>query len=154
MSMAVTIALAIWLVCISTLDYRYLRLPNFLTLPLIAGGLVWSSIAQGVEGLQASAGASLFAYASISFLRSLPGALRNGIGMGDAKLLAGVGAWLGLSYLAPVLLVSATLGLTYAGALRLVGREIRRTSLIPFGPFLCIAFFVFWCVANAGSLVG
>ena len=75
---------------------------------------------------------------------------QNGLGLGDAKLLAAVGAWLGPLYLAPVVFVGASLALIYIIALRVAGVEFARTSIVPFGPFLSAAFFFFWCIKVFG----
>lgn len=59
----------------------------------------------------------------------------EGLGLGDAKLLAAAGAWLGPPGLAPTILVAATLGLAAAW---LTGRR-RGGDAIAFGPFLALA---------------
>jgi len=69
---------------------------------------------------------------------------REGLGQGDAKLLAAAGAWLGAYALPQVILVAALAALLAAAALRLSGREIRALSALPFGPFLAVAIWALW----------
>ena len=65
---------------------------------------------------------------------------REGMGLGDAKLLGAAGAWVGWQGLAGVLLIAAVTGLATAVVLR-------RTSLsdaLPFGPFLALGIWLTW----------
>jgi len=63
---------------------------------------------------------------------------QNGIGMGDAKLLAGLGAWLGASALPMVLLVASLTGLI-GGLIWLKWQRSQINQVFPFGPFLAFA---------------
>ena len=69
---------------------------------------------------------------------------RPGLGLGDAKLLAAAGAWLGLEALPSVLLVATGTALFCVGMAVLLGKRITATSRIPFGPFLATAFWIVW----------
>jgi prepilin peptidase CpaA len=72
-------------------DIWRLRVHNLITLPLLVAGLVYHSWTGGVEGFAASLLGALFGFgALISFY------IIGGMGAGDVKLLAGVGAWLGV----------------------------------------------------------
>ena len=62
---------------------------------------------------------------------------RDGLGLGDAKLLAAAGAWLGLASLPWVVLAAALLGLLLALAQR---RPLQAETAVPFGPALALAF--------------
>lgn len=64
---------------------------------------------------------------------------REGLGAGDAKLMAAAGAWLGWSLLPDVILLAALLGILATMLGRIKGRAIDRGTTIPFGPFLAIA---------------
>ncbi len=68
-----------------------------------------------------------------------------GIGMGDAKLFAGVGAWLGPLYLAPVMLVASLSAVLVVLTRRMADTASLPTRSIAFGPFIAAAFFGFWC---------
>ena len=69
---------------------------------------------------------------------------REGLGGGDAKLLAAAGAWIGASGLPSVLFGAAVAALLAAAALALAGREMRRDTALPFGPFLALATWLVW----------
>ncbi|GAB3475294.1 prepilin peptidase [Marinomonas epiphytica] len=62
---------------------------------------------------------------------------REALGLGDAKLLAALGAWLGPTALTSILLYASLLGILYA-TVQLVVKK-KRTQKLPFGPFLIIA---------------
>lgn len=126
-----------WLLLLALLDARTLILPDRLTLPMIAGGLLagpglWPSVVGAATGWAAFVALGL-AY------RRLRG--REGLGGGDAKLLAAAGAWLGVQWLPLVVLIGALVGLALAwplGAYRTPERPI------PFGSCLALSF---WCCA-------
>ena len=85
---------AIWLVTITlivaaVIDGFQLRVPNWLTYPLVFGGWIYSTIAFGWEGLVWSLLGTLVGLALL-----LPSYAIGGMGAGDVKLLAGVGAWI------------------------------------------------------------
>ena len=63
---------------------------------------------------------------------------KEGMGYGDFKLLAAIGAWCGVSAILPVVLISSLIGALIGGAwLAIRGRD--RATPIPFGPFLAAA---------------
>jgi len=66
---------------------------------------------------------------------------REGLGGGDAKLLAASGAWLGTAPLPDEILVAALLALAAVSARRLAGETLERVAKIPFGPALALALF-------------
>ncbi|MEM8920468.1 MAG: A24 family peptidase, partial [Pseudomonadota bacterium] len=68
---------------------------------------------------------------------------RDGLGQGDAKLVAAAGAWLGWMSLPYVMLAASLLGLIFAAIRWLMGRESLKKP-IPFGPFIAAGFGGFW----------
>src|SRR5262245_51472876 len=137
--------LALTLAALSAIDLKEYRLPDALTLPLTALGLVatplllqaplWWQAASALIGFGVLAGVA-FAYAR---LRGRPG-----LGLGDAKLLAAAGAWLGAQALPSVLLLacgSALLGLLIRGWRT---GSLSATSRVPFGPFLAFGIWLVW----------
>ena len=70
--------------------------------------------------------------------------------LGDAKLLAASGAWLGATTLPQVVLLAALSALAAAGFLRLAGIRIGISSALPFGPFLALATWVLWLLSPTG----
>lgn len=151
---AATTALAIILIWLSVVDTRSRRLPDVTTLPLAASGLALNVVLHDFAGLWPFVFAALIGFISLWLVATLYSRIRNypGIGLGDAKLLAAVGAWMGPAFLAPTVFIGALLGLGYAGFLRLRGHDISSTTIIPFGPFLSAAFFLLWCLQLAGLL--
>jgi leader peptidase (prepilin peptidase)/N-methyltransferase len=69
---------------------------------------------------------------------------REGLGGGDAKLLAAAGSWLGIAALPQAILLAALSALLLAGCLRLAGIRLTAQSALPFGPFLALATWVLW----------
>lgn len=129
-----------WLLALALIDLRSWRLPDVLTLPLIGAGIIAATLGllPAVDLLHALAGATVgyLVLAGIGWAyRRLRG--RDGLGLGDAKLLAAGGAWLGVESLPWLVLIAAVLGL----ALALVRTQpIRAETAVPFGPPLALAF--------------
>lgn len=86
------------LIVAAVIDGWKLKVPNWLTLPMIVGGWVYCGATMGLEGLGWSIAATAVGLALL-----LPAYAIGGMGAGDVKLLAGVGAWLA----APLTLVYA-----------------------------------------------
>lgn len=133
------------LLTLAAIDLETELLPDSLTLTLLWLGLLvnlnghFVPLAEAVLG--AVSGYILFAILAWVFRRL---ADKEGMGLGDAKLLAALGAWLGLSAL-PVLILIASLGGAIAGLVWLKWRHLSRDTPIPFGPFLAVAgAILFW----------
>ena len=69
---------------------------------------------------------------------------RDGLGGGDAKLIAAAGAWCGLAALPFVVLGSAVLGLLAALGLAVTRADMTSRTQIPFGPCIALAFWLAW----------
>jgi prepilin signal peptidase PulO-like enzyme (type II secretory pathway) len=129
------------LLYLAYIDWRTFRLPNIITLPLIFLGITFNCVSDPSFTSPSSAllGAAL-GYGSLWALNTGYRLLknRNGIGMGDAKLLAALGAWLGWGALPNILLISSVTGLI-GGVLWLKWNRHKLGQAFPFGPFLAIA---------------
>lgn len=139
-----SLILAMSLLVLSYIDLRSGLLPNALTLPLGVAGLLYAGLIGGYP-ISSIAGA-LIGYGLIAGLASLWRRTRGyeGIGLGDAKLLAAIGAWVGVTALPLVLLFSSGLGIIAAliGATNAAAKTNRLA--IPFGPCLAIAAWSAW----------
>ena len=119
-------------------DLRHQLLPDSLTATLLASGLLAALFLPAPGFAQALAGAALGA-GSFFLLRVLYFRYRGleGLGLGDVKLMAGLGAWLGASWLPLLVIVAAVAGLLSA-FLRAWkdGVGVSATSAVPFGAYL------------------
>lgn len=131
------------------IDWEHMLLPDAITLPLLLAGLGASWLRTGDLPVDAALGAAV-GYAAFVLLSWAYRRLRghDGLGGGDAKLLAAGGAWLGWQALPMVVLLAAGAGLLLAAGLRLAGRPIGRTTRLPFGPCLALAI---WAAYLAGG---
>jgi leader peptidase (prepilin peptidase)/N-methyltransferase len=126
------------LLILSWIDFKTFLLPDYLTYGLIAYGLLaniflglaWASIESSILG-------ALFGFVSLYVLNQLYLKIRghHGIGMGDAKLLAGLGACLGIQSLPYILLIASASGLIGGYVwLKIHGQD--QSQVFPFGPFI------------------
>jgi leader peptidase (prepilin peptidase)/N-methyltransferase len=137
---------SLWLIgaCLSLLamaviDWRTQLLPDALTLPLLWAGLLYqwlfAPLMLGSAVLGAAAGyLSLW---SIYWLFKLTTG-KEGMGYGDFKLMAALGAWLGWQNLPLLLLISAGVG-AIVGLILIASRQQVRDQSMPFGPYLALA---------------
>lgn len=137
------------LLTLSAIDLRSYRLPDFLTLPLIIMGLVFNGLIKPEQFIHFVIGAMIgyVLFLTVAFLyRRLRG--RDGLGRGDAKLMAAAGAWVGWQGLPAVIILAAMSGIIISLAWGLIrGRESIQylpTMKIPFGPFLSLAIWITW----------
>jgi leader peptidase (prepilin peptidase)/N-methyltransferase len=141
----VTCGLGWILLALAAVDFRHFVLPDALTLPLIPAGLAVAYLQEPAELMTHVIGA-LAGYLLFRLVRELYFRLRarEGLGLGDAKLLAACGAWVAWPSLPRLILVAATTGLAAGLAGRLVGRPLSLSDRMPFGTFLCLALWLEW----------
>lgn len=139
-----SLALAVWLLALAAIDLDRFLLPDFLTLPLILVGLVYSYVS-GV-GLSLALAGAIFGYGLIAGLAWFWRVRfdREGIGLGDAKLLSAIGAWCGIFALPMVLLVSSASALALILVFSVGQKTVTQNTVFPFGPLLCLGFWVAW----------
>jgi len=133
------------LLALAAIDFRFYLLPDFLTFPLIAAGLFVTWIADRSEVPGHAAGAVLglaFVVAVRVAYRSLRG--KEGMGLGDAKLLSAAGAWVSWTGLPSVVLLGALAALSFVLFKSWRGRNVSLGDRLPFGTFLCLGTWVVW----------
>jgi len=128
-----------FLLAMSGIDIDHQLLPDNLTLPLMWAGLLLSlnsSFTDPVSSLIGAAAGYLVLWFIYHLFKIATG--KEGMGYGDFKLLAAIGAWLGWQVLPQVILISSLLGTATGIAMLMVNRN-RKGQPIPFGPFLATA---------------
>ncbi len=135
-----------FLVALSGIDLRTHLLPDQLTLPLMWLGLIASADSLYMPTKPALLGA-VAGYLSLWSVwwvfKQITG--KEGMGHGDFKLLAAIGAWVGLKGVLPTILISSLVG-AIIGSIWLAAKGRDKATPIPFGPYLAIAGWVvfFW----------
>jgi leader peptidase (prepilin peptidase)/N-methyltransferase len=141
-------ALAWCLLALAWIDAKHYRLPDVLTLPLILAGLAEAQLLEP-DTVFDRALAAACAYTSLWALAHLYARLRHrqGLGLGDAKLLAAGGAWLGTAATPYAAIAACLLALAFALALRLAtGTRLHGGLRLPFGPFLAAGIYALFLI--------
>ncbi len=127
------------LLALAVIDLRTQLLPDAITLPLLWAGLLYQLLFQPLMLPSAVIGAmaGYLALWSVYWLFKLVTG-KEGMGYGDFKLQAALGAWLGWQYLPMVLILSAGVGAVVGIAMQLALPRLRGAPM-PFGPFLASA---------------
>ena len=135
-----------YLIALSGIDFRTKLLPDQLTLPLL-----WLGVIAAVENLYVGQKAAMrgviAGYLSLWSVywvfKQLTG--KEGMGHGDFKLLAALGAWTGLAGVLPTILLSSFIG-ALVGSIWLAVKGRDKATPIPFGPYLAFAGWIsfFW----------
>lgn len=134
----------IGLVSLAVIDLRTMLLPDVLTLPLMWLGICMQLFPQTTTiGLEASVWGVIAGYVPLWLLAHLYYLVRrrDGLGFGDLKLLAAMGAWSGPAILPLVIFIAALSALIAVVSMRLW----RRTALggeFPFGPWIILAYMI------------
>jgi leader peptidase (prepilin peptidase)/N-methyltransferase len=134
-----------FLIALSWIDARILRLPDSLTLPLLLLGLATARLFDPGDwvGHFVGSAASFASFATLALLyRRVRGV--DGLGLGDAKLAAALGAFVSWQGMPGTVLIAAMLALLFLLARAIIGKPIARAEPLPFGPFLCLAAWVTW----------
>ena len=124
------------LVVLTAIDLDHQLLPDSLTLPLVWIGLLLN-IDNTFVSLESAVLGAVFGYLclwSVFWLFKIVTG-KEGMGHGDFKLLAALGAWFGLAALPTIVLLSSVVGAVLGIALIVTGKQGRETPM-PFGPFL------------------
>jgi leader peptidase (prepilin peptidase)/N-methyltransferase len=130
------------LIALAFIDYDHQILPDDITLPLLWGGLLlnlaggnglFAPLAAAVIGAAAGYASLWLVYQAFKLLTG-----KEGMGFGDFKLFAALGAWLGWQALPLIILFASFLGAA-VGLIFILAFGRDRRLPIPFGPFLCLA---------------
>jgi leader peptidase (prepilin peptidase)/N-methyltransferase len=137
------------LIVLTAIDLDHQLLPDSLTLPLLWVGLL-INMTGTFTSLESALLGAVFGYLSLWsvywLFKIITG--KEGMGYGDFKLLAALGAWFGLAALPTIVLLSSLVGATLGLTLILTGQQTRETPM-PFGPFLAGAGLIHLLYPNA-----
>jgi leader peptidase (prepilin peptidase)/N-methyltransferase len=130
-------ALCAALLVLGLIDWDTTFLPDSITLPLLWAGLIASSLQWTETPLSLSLWGAVAGYLSLwSIYWAFKLATgKEGMGFGDFKLFAALGAWFGWPSLIPIILVASVIGSVVGIALKF-RQNLREGGYIPFGPFL------------------
>jgi leader peptidase (prepilin peptidase)/N-methyltransferase len=129
-------AFAACLLALALIDWDTTLLPDSLTLPLLWAGLVAAALGWTIPLASALWGAVagyLILWSVYQLFKLATG--KEGMGHGDFKLLAALGAWLGWPMLVPIILAASVIG-AIVGIVMKFGGQLREGRYVPFGPFL------------------
>ncbi len=143
---AATCVMGWLLLALSAIDIRTRRLPDVLTAALALSGLAMAAIVNQDRFIEhllgAMAGYLVFVTIELVYQR-LRG--RDGLGRGDAKLLGGIGAWIGITGLPSCIFVAALSAIAWVVVTNMLrGRTIGGETSVAFGPFLAVGGWAVW----------
>jgi len=127
------------LIALTFIDVDHQLLPDNITLPLLWLGILFNLFAVYTD-LQSSVIGAMAGYLTLWLVFHLFKLVtgKEGMGFGDFKLLAALGAWLGWAFLPSIILLSSLVGAAIGITLIVVGQH-QRNIPIPFGPYLAAA---------------
>jgi prepilin signal peptidase PulO-like enzyme (type II secretory pathway) len=143
-----TLLFAALLVAASAIDLRTRRIPDPLNAALAAAGVGVAIVRNG--DLWASALGAAFGYGVIRLANELYRWRRgrDGIGMGDAKLLGACGVWLGWTGVPYTLLIASAVALGAVALIAIRRKQWDAQMALPFGPFIASGAFLVWLATN------
>ncbi len=150
-SAALTALLGWQLLLIAVVDAEHFWLPDALTLPLLATGLIAAAVLP-TGGLLHSAIGAAAGFLGLWLLATGYRHLRrrDGLGGGDPILLAAGGAWVAWIGLPSVLLWASVSALSLVAGRLALGRKVSGQDRLPFGPFLAIGIWLTWLFGPLG----
>jgi leader peptidase (prepilin peptidase)/N-methyltransferase len=130
------------LLAMSVIDYDHKILPDDITLPMLWLGIIANMFGIFTD-IQSSLYGAIFGYLSLWLVYILFKVFtgKEGMGFGDFKLLAMLGAWLGWQFL-PLIIIASSLFGTFVGGGLILFKSHNRAQPIPFGPYLALAGFI------------
>lgn len=128
------------LLALACIDWDTTLLPDDITLPLLWAGLCAAALNLSGTALQDALWGSVAGYMSLWLVywafKLATG--KEGMGFGDFKLFAALGAWMGWQALIPIILMASLIGAVVGIAIKIFG-QLREGGYVPFGPFLALA---------------
>ena len=125
------------LLALTLIDWDTTLLPDDLTLPLLWAGLIAAALRWTDVPLPSAVWGAVVGYLCLWLIywgfKLLTG--KEGMGYGDFKLLAALGAWFGWTALVPIILMASVIGAVVGIAMKF-GGTLREGRYVPFGPFL------------------
>ena len=125
------------LVALALIDWDTTLLPDDITLPLLWAGLIVAALRWNAVTLPDALWGAVAGYMSLWLVyqafKLLTG--KEGMGYGDFKLFAGLGAWFGWQALVPIILMASVIGAVVGIAMKF-SSGLREGGYVPFGPFL------------------
>jgi leader peptidase (prepilin peptidase) / N-methyltransferase len=125
------------LVTLALIDWDTTLLPDDITLPLVWAGLILAALRWIEVPLTQALWGAVAGYVSLWLVykafKLLTG--KEGMGYGDFKLFAALGAWFGWQALVPIILMASAIGAVVGIAMKFSG-GLREGGYVPFGPFL------------------
>ena len=137
--LTLAIMIVVWsLLALTLIDYDHQLLPDDITLPLLWLGLLVNAVDLGfgvsaVDSVIGAVAGYLSLWSFYWIFKLLTG--KEGMGYGDFKLLAALGAWMGWQSLLPIIILSSLVGAVF-GIVMIVFKGRDRSAPMPFGPFL------------------
>lgn len=133
-------AFAAAILALALIDWDTTLLPDDITLPLLWGGLIAASLQWSGTSLTSALWGAVAGYLSLWLIywafKLLTG--KEGMGYGDFKLFAALGAWFGWTALVPIILMASVIGAIIGIAMKF-SSGLREGGYVPFGPFLACA---------------
>ena len=125
------------LVALALIDWDTTLLPDDMTLPLLWAGLIAAALQWTSVALSAAVWGVVAGYVSLWLVywafKLVTG--KEGMGFGDFKLFAALGAWFGWQALVPIILMASVIGAVVGIAMKFTS-GLREGGYVPFGPFL------------------
>ncbi len=139
---------------LASIDIRRGIIPDWLNLIVAVLGLARAAMLDGGAAVLGAATEGIIVGAIVWLLRRLYFMLRRyqGLGLGDVKLLAASGIWIGITGVPIQLLIASLTALVAAGAMRLAGAAVGRQTSLPFGPFLAAGLVLTLTLHEAGRI--
>ena len=127
------------LICLTLIDWDTTYLPDSITLPLLWMGLLIASLGWTSISLGSAVWGAALGYMSLWLIywgfKLATG--KEGMGFGDFKLFAALGAWFGWQALVPIILMASVIGALVGIGMKLAS-SLREGGVVPFGPFLAM----------------